>query len=392
MARSDSSHVRKQFHSLYHADCRVFRAPGRVNLIGEHTDYNDGFVMPAAIEFFVWVAIAPRKDTKLQVHSVNYSETVTIDLEEANPEPRRHWSDYIHGVALMLQRAGYRLPGANILLRGNVAIGSGLSSSAAVEVATGLALLENADTTVDRVELAKLCQHAENEFVGARVGIMDQFVSCCGRAGQALLLDCRSLESRPLAISSDATLVICNTMVKHQLAGSAYNTRRAECEEGVHILSQFLPSIHALRDVSQPDLEQHSRKLPENIYKRCKHVITENCRVTQAAAALDCGDLALFGRLMGESHRSLRDDYEVSCAELDQMVHVAAQAEGVIGSRMTGGGFGGCTINLVKSEHVTQFKRHVAAAYERATGRVPQIFTSAAANGASEIRFDRFTS
>lgn len=374
------------FRRRYGTAARVFRAPGRVNLIGEHTDYNDGFVMPAAIELSVWAAIAPRDDRKLVVHSENYSESAEIDLDDRDPRPRNQWSDYVQGVAMMLDRDGPSLRGANLLIYGEVSIGSGLSSSAAIEVATGFALLENSGLPVDRVELAQLCRRAENEFVGARVGIMDQFISCCGHAGKALMLDCRSLNYRLLPIPADVSLVICNTMVKHDLASGEYNTRRAECEEGVRLLSRRLPQVRALRDVRVEDLNRFRGDLPQTIYRRCRHVVTENARALDAAAALGKADLTTFGRLMAESHISLKNDYEVSCPELDLMVELAGQVGGVHGARMTGGGFGGSTVNLVDKESVEGFRRSVANAYEKATGLSPQILVSAAAEGAGEVR------
>jgi len=374
------------FRQRYGTAARVFRAPGRVNLIGEHTDYNDGFVMPAAIEPSVWAAIAPREDRKLVVHSENYSESAEIDLDDRDPRPRNQWSDYVQGVAVLLDRAYPSLRGANLLIYGEVSIGSGLSSSAAIEVATGFALLENSGLPVDRVELAKLCRRAENEFVGARVGIMDQFISCCGHAGKALLLDCRSLNYRLLPIPAEVSLVICNTMVKHDLASGEYNTRRAECEEGVRLLSRRLPEVQALRDVRFEDLDRFRADLPQTIYRRCRHVVTEDARVLDAAAALEKADLNTFGRLMAESHISLKNDYEVSCPELDLMVELAGQVGGVHGARMTGGGFGGSTINLVDKQSVEGFRSSVATAYEKATGLSPQILVSAAAEGAGEVK------
>ena len=378
--------LRQKFQQLFGTRPRIFRAPGRVNLIGEHTDYNDGFVMPAAIGFYTWIAVAPRRDRKLLVHSSNYLASAEADLEGGEPRPRNHWSDYVFGVAVMLERAGHRLRGASLLVHGEVPIGSGLSSSAAIEVAAGLALLEVSEFAMHRVELAKLCQRAENDFVGARCGIMDQFVSCCGRAGHALMLDCRSLDYRPIPLPREVSLVICNTMVKHELASGEYNTRRAESEEGVRQLSRFLPQVRSLRDVSLEDLNRYSANLPEIICRRCRHVITENARVTDAATSLERGDLGTFGRLMHDSHVSLRDDYQVSCAELDLMVELAENFPGVFGARMTGGGFGGCTINLVRAEAVDDFQRHVASAYEKSTGLAPQIFVTSAAEGASEVQ------
>jgi galactokinase len=377
--------LKETFRRLYGGEARVYRAPGRVNLIGEHTDYNDGFVMPAAIDFYTWVAIAPRDDRKLVVHSENFSETVEFDLDEQRPRARGHWSDYPRGVALMIERDGGRLPGANLLIRGEVPIGSGLSSSAAIEVATGYALSETAGASIDRRELALLCQRAENEFVGMRCGLMDQFISCFGQAGQALMLDCRSLDYKLLPLPPAVRLVISNTMVKHELASSEYNARRAECEEGVRLLAQMLPNVRALRDVTVDELEQFGRNLPETVYRRCRHVVSENARVIEATAALEQENLSAFGHLMHESHRSLRDDYEVSCLELDLMVELANRVEGVYGARMTGGGFGGCTINLVRADRVDVFTESVASGYEKATGRQPEIYVCSAAQGAEQV-------
>jgi galactokinase len=377
--------LQPKFTEIYGTTARWFRAPGRVNLIGEHTDYNDGFVLPAAIEYYSRVGVAPRPDRKLMLYSETFRETFDVDLDDPRPVPRKHWADYPQGVALILERAGKRLRGANLLIEGDVPIGAGLSSSAALEVSVALALLANSDIVVDRVELAKLCQHAENEFVGARCGIMDQFASACGARDRALLLDCRSLELRLLPIDPSVSLVACNTMVKHEVAHSEYNTRRAECEEGVRLLSPFLPHIRALRDVTLADLEKYSSALPDVIYRRCRHIVTEDARVLDAATALETGNLKRFGELMGESHISMRDDFEISCHELDIMVEMAVMMDGVLGSRMTGGGFGGCTINLVRSDAVKKYVGDMAGCYERVIGPRPEIYVSRPAEGASEF-------
>src|ERR1041385_8553514 len=274
---------------------RVFRAPGRVNLIGEHTDYNDGFVMPVALDISTWARVSPRDDRRLQIYSENFDEEVEVDLDDSQLAARKHWSDYPIGVAVMLDRAGHRLRGARLQIRGEVPIGSGLSSSAAIEVATACALVANSNLQIDRRGLALLCQRAENEFVGARVGIMDQFVSLFGKAHKALLLDCRSLEFRLLPLPDNVRLIICNTMVKHELASSAYNERRAQCEAGAKHLD-----VAALRDATLEQLEQHRGGLPEVVYRRCRHVITENARVLAAGEALEQGDLNRFGKLMAE--------------------------------------------------------------------------------------------
>jgi galactokinase len=373
------------FQARFGTAASIYRAPGRVNLIGEHTDYNDGFVLPAAIEFYCWAAVAPRSDRKLVIHSENFNETVEEAIDSLTPLAKKHWANYPLGVAWALRQAGKPIAGANIYLTGEVPLGAGLSSSAAVEVATGFALVNESARTVDRKELAQLCQKAENEFVGAHVGIMDQFISCYGRASNALLLDCRSLERKFVKLPADVQLVICNTMVKHELASGEYNARRAECEEGVRILRIVLPQIRALRDVTLSQLEQHQQILAPKVIARCRHVITENARVLSAVEAFHRGDSKALGPLMKESHRSLRDDYEVSCKELDLMVEIAAAQPGLIGARMTGGGFGGCTINLVESEAVGEFKRKVAAEYSLRTGLTPEIYVSPASDGAQQV-------
>jgi galactokinase len=367
------------------ASTRVFRAPGRVNLIGEHTDYNEGFVMPVAIDFATSVTVAPRADRRVTVFSENFGEAIEFDLDDPEPRATNHWSDYVRGVVVVLEQSGHRLRGADLRIRGEVPIGSGLSSSAALEVASAYALLASSGHNVPPVELAKLCQRAENEFVGMRCGIMDQFISCCGQADKALMLDCRSLEYRLLPLPADLRLMICNTMVRHELASGEYNARRAECEAAVHHFVQSRPNVRALRDVTVPELERSVVDLSEVIYRRCRHVITENARVLEAAKALEANDLKAFGHLMNKSHRSLRDDYEVSCKELDLMVEIAGQVEGVYGTRMTGGGFGGCTISLVKAESAERFKRTVAHGYEEATGLSPEIYVSSAAAGVGEV-------
>ncbi len=378
--------LEQRFVQLFGESPRIYQAPGRVNLIGEHTDYNDGFVMPAAIGFYTRVAVAPRPDRKVVIHSENYSEQVEFDLDHLPAAGAGHWSDYVIGVVKMIVQSGKQLGGANLLVDGNVPLGAGLSSSASLEVAVGYALLDLADRTkIDRTQLALLCQQAENEFVRARCGIMDQFVASHGKHGQALLLDCRSLEYRQLPLPADVALAICNTMVKHSIAKGEYNQRRAECEAGVRALSKHLPQVRALRDVTTEDLETYGHDLPDVVMRRCRHVIGENDRVLQAAAALERGDLEAFGKLMLESHRSLRDDFEVSCSELDLMVELAGRAEGVYGTRMTGGGFGGCTIALVQSGCVEAFQRRVQEGYEGSTGRKPEIYICAAADGVGQV-------
>jgi len=380
-----STSIAEQFRAKFGANPRVYRAPGRVNLIGEHTDYNEGYVMPVALGFYCWVAISPRDDQKLVMSSDGFSDTAEVELDSPEIHPRKTWSDYPVGVALELKHAGVPLRGANLLIHGEVPMGAGLSSSAAIEVATALALAEQSGHSPDRVQLALLCQKAENEFVGARCGIMDQFISLHGRKNHALLLDCRALDFELVAIPECVRLVICNTMVKHEHASSGYNQRRAECEEALQRLAKVLPGIRSLREVTLDQLELHRGTLPEVLYKRALHVITENARVLGAAEALRAEDLERLGIRMAESHSSLRDLYEVSCAELDLMVDQANRQEGVYGARMTGGGFGGSTINLVKSRFADAFGENMARDYEKETGIVPQIYICAPAEGAGAV-------
>ncbi len=371
-----------RFREMFGASPRIFRAPGRVNVIGEHTDYNDGFVMPAAIEFYTWVAAAERKDRALEAYSDRFDEKISLSLDTLAGPPRRHWSDFIRGVAAVLQNAGYKLPGANLVIHGEVPLGAGLSSSASLEVATALSLSSLAGADVPPLELVKLCQKAEHEYVGTHCGIMDQFIAVFGAAGHALMLDCRSLEYQLLPIPHDLRLVVCNSMVRHELAFGEYNRRRADCEEGVKLLQPHLPGIRALRDVGVADLEAFKQVLPTTVYRRCRHVVTENQRVLAAAKALQSGDADRFGHLMYRSHASLRDDYQVSCRELDLLVDLASSSPGVYGARMTGGGFGGCTVNLIRADAAASFKEHIAQAYGEATDIVPEIYICEPAQGA----------
>jgi galactokinase len=373
------------FADRYGAIPTIYRAPGRVNLIGEHTDYNDGFVMPAALDVYTYVAVSPRPDRRLRVYSDNLGEMCDLDLDSIRPGRSGHWSDYVRGVAGVLGSSGYRLRGADLAIISEVPLGAGLSSSAALEVSTALALLSNSQISVDLTTVAKMCQKAEHLYAGMRCGIMDQFISCHGRAGHALMLDCRSLDFQFLSIPPHLRLMVCNTMVRHEHASSGYNTRRQECEDGFRVLAEVLPGIRALRDVTVDDLENHSNCLSDVIYKRVRHVVTENDRVKNAATALEMGDIAEFGRLMADSHRSLRDDYEVSTLELDLMVELADGQEGMYGARMTGGGFGGCTINLVEAAHAPEVQQKLEQDYEARTGLRPTILICESSDGAETV-------
>ena len=378
----DVNTIRDQFEQHYgiHPYLMV-RAPGRVNLIGEHTDYNDGFVFPAAIDRATYVAARPRDDDRVRVFAVDLGDEDEFGLDDIDHSAAHPWSNYIRGVAKGLLVAGHRLEGANLLVTSDVPRSSGLSSSAALEVSTGYAFQLLNRLNILGEELALLAQGAENSFVGVNSGIMDQFISALGRRDHALLLDCRDLNYRPVPLPADAQIVVCDSHVERTLAGSAYNQRRQECEQAVRILKQWYPKITALRDVTVAQLEEHVADLPEPVRARARHVITENERVMRSAEALDAGDLAAFGRLMNESHASLRDDYQVSIPEMDVLVEAAQRVPGCYGSRLTGAGFGGCTVSLVDRAAVGRFQHDVAAAYRAATGRATTIYVCRASDG-----------
>ena len=331
-----------------------FRAPGRVNLIGEHTDYNDGYVLPAAIAFETVATATPAE--RLELVSLN--------------NPPAGWERYVLGVVEQLQERGITIPPVRLVFDSSVPIGAGLSSSAALEVSAALAILGAANREMSKLEIARLCQQAEVETVGLACGIMDQFIALHGKANHAVLLDCRTLVSRLVKIPEDIALVIADTCVKHELASSEYNTRRAECQAAALALG-----VTSLRDAST-----------WNGNKRARHIVTENARVLAFVDALEANEKQAMGELMASSHMSLRDDYEVSCAELDLMVECARKCPGLIGARMTGGGFGGSTINLVVAEHAEAFRERLAGLYEAETGRAPNILITKAAEGASAMK------
>jgi galactokinase len=375
----------ESFWERYAASPRIVRAPGRVNLIGEHTDYNEGFVMPVAIDSYMWVAAAPRSDRRLCVYSEHFDEAIEMSLDNLDGPTRKHWSDYVRGVAATVMERVQAPAGANLLIQSDVPIGAGLSSSAALEVGVALALVGIWGIEISSLALIRACQKAEHDYAGTHCGIMDQFIATSGRRGHALLLDCRSLDCTLLPINGDFRIVICNSTVKHALAGGEYNRRREQCEAAVSSLQHGLPRIRALRDLSMDDLEHNKHVMTDTVYKRCRHVVTENQRVINAADALQHRDLVRFGRLMYESHASLRDDYEVSCNELDLLVAIASNCSGVYGARMTGGGFGGCTVNLVQAADVARVRNVVIAEYQKATGKRPDVYVCSPANGACEI-------
>lgn len=361
---------------------RLFRAPGRVNLIGEHTDYNNGFVLPMAIDLETIVAAVPTKGREVRVRAVDVEgEQAVIDLESEGTKLRGGWLDYVEGPIRMLQERGARLTGADLVFASSVPIGSGLSSSAALEISVSTAMLGISGVEMDPLEIALAAQKAEHEYVGTRSGLMDQLASVFGRSGHALLIDCETNERDevPLEIGENS-VVVCDSKVKHELASSAYNERREECEAAAAYFK-----VSSLRDVTLEDLQAAGDDLSEVIRRRCKHVITENERTLAAAAAFRAADLETIGELMYGSHRSLRDDYEVSCPELDLLVETASSISGVHGARMTGGGFGGCTVNLVRTDQIDEFRSQISERYKDEFGLDPDVFPVAASAGASEL-------
>lgn len=379
------SGIKTSHRERFKSEPAVFEAPGRVNIIGEHTDYAGGFVMPAAIDFATLAAISPRNDNQIVIYSENFHEQVTHSLDNFPATASHHWSDYPLGVAAILRGEGVQVPSFSLTLNGDVPLGAGLSSSASIEVACMTALLSLTGTKIPLPKIALLCQRAENEYVGAACGIMDQFIACCGAEDHALLLDCRSLEYRLAPIPSHLSLVIANTMVKHSHAGGEYNTRRAEVEEGTAILRSHRPEIALLRDATVSDLEQWGHEMSPEALKRSRHVITDSLRAVAAADALEKGDLPTLGRLMYAAHVSYRDDFEASCPEADLMVEIAAKEAGCIGARLTGGGFGGCTVNLVENDFAEAFIANLRAAYHQETGIEADIYRCRASAGAHPV-------
>jgi galactokinase len=366
------------------APTHVAIGPGRVNLIGEHTDYNDGFVLPVALKRDVRLAMRPRGDGHVRLYSLEYDEHYEFDLARPTYNKEMLWSNYVQGVAWSLQEQGIALTGLDGVISGNVPRGSGLSSSAALEIAASLALL-TASGQMDQLtgpQIAQAAQRAENQFVGVNCGIMDQFISMLGAEHHALLIDCRSLAYELVPFPENAALVIGNTKASRSLASSAYNQRRQECESGVAALQAVLPGIRALRDITSEQLEAHKALLSPTVYRRCRHVVSENERVLQTVAALRQNDLATVGQLMNASHESLRTDYEVSSAALDTMVEAMRSAPGCYGARLTGAGFGGCAVALVAPGSEQGVADVIYEKYPKATNVWPEVYTSRAAAGA----------
>ncbi len=372
--------VADEFQSRFgEAPAHIVRAPGRVNLIGEHTDYNDGFVLPMAINRATCIALRPRTDRLVQLHSLDFNQILEFSLDDVQHGGLK-WGEYIKGVAWALAGAGYTLSGWEGISAGDVPAGAGLSSSASIELATARAFGAVSGFPWEAGTIARLCQKAENGWVGVNTGIMDQMISAAGKADHALLIDCRSLETQLVGLPPGTRVVVLDTATRRGLVGSAYDERRAQCEAAARFFG-----VPALRDVSEADFNARSAELDEVTRKRARHVISENERTLRAAAVMRGGDAAAMGRLMNESHTSMRDDFEISRAEMDTMVELAQAHPASYGARMTGGGFGGAAVALVRADEAEKFAADVGAAYEKATSLTPSLYVCTATDGAAII-------
>ncbi len=357
--------ISKKFYEKFNSKPLVVRSPGRVNIIGEHTDYNDGFVLPAAIDKAIYVAIGKRDDNNIHLYSKEFNEVHEVKISELK-KSEKQWANYILGVTAQILKRGIAIPGFNIVLDGDVPVGAGLSSSAAIECATGFALNELFQLQISKEDIVKMAQKAEHEYAGVMVGIMDMFASVFGKKDHVLKLDCRSLQHEYVPLKLEGIkIVLLNTNVKHSLASSEYNTRRKQCEEGVELIKKHHPEVNSLRDVTMQMLHQYVAPKDEIIFKRCKYVVEENIRLLSGCEDLRNGDIKSLGKKMFQTHDGLSKEYEVSCKELDFLVDYVRDFPAVLGSRMMGGGFGGCTINLVKEEAIEDLITEITAAYKQ---------------------------
>lgn len=381
-----SHKIHKQFVSKFGREPIVINSPGRVNLIGEHTDYNDGFALPAAIDKMIAMAIAPNNLSKVRAFSEDMDEEEEFELEHLH-QSNKHWANYIKGAISEVQKEGHVPRGFDLVFGGDIPIGAGLSSSAALEGAIMIGMEELFGFGLSRKQMAKIGQLTEHNHIGVNCGIMDQFVNLHGEARKVLKLDCRSLDYELYPFErDDIRIVLCDSKVSHNLADSEYNVRRTQCEEGVQILRKYKPEILNLRDVSMELLDGHKEEMPPVVYRRCKYVLEENQRVHDACDDLEKGDLGSFGKRMFQSHQGLSRDYEVSCKELDVLVNIAKDQPGLLGARMMGGGFGGCTINLVEEEHVEQFRKTISKEYKAKAGIEPEIYITQINSGTKVLK------
>jgi len=374
----------RQFHQQFNQKPLLVAAPGRVNLIGEHTDYNQGFVLPGAVDKRIYVAIAKNNDNVLNVFANQYKQKITFNLETI--QPVEGWATYLLGMIYHLKQKGHAISGVDVVIDGDVPLGAGMSSSAAVCSAFGFALNELFGFGLSRMQLALMGQKTEHTFAGVMCGIMDQFASLHGKKGHIMKLDCRSLEYEYIPFDfPDYKIVLVNTMVSHALASSEYNVRRQQCEEGVAVLQKYLPSVHSLRDVSNEQLNQYKSELSKIVYRRCDFIINENERLLCGCDFLKRGDLKSFGQMMFEAHEGLSKGYEISCKESDFLVDQAKLFDGVMGARQMGGGFGGCTINIVKSNRVESFSSYMRDCYQKQFEVMPEIYVTQIEDGAKII-------
>lgn len=362
------------------------RAPGRVDLMGSHTDYNMGYVMTMTIDRDTWIAASPRADGRVRIRSLNVPGESQFSLQNIDHDPQVSWSNYVRGMALVLREAGHELTGFDGLIHSTIPFGSGLSSSAAIEMATAVAFQEAGGFDLDPVEMAQLGQKAENEFVGVNTGILDQYSSAMGREGSALQLDCRDLTSRHVSIADGLRIVICDTMSERNLVGSEYDERRAQCEEGVRILQQYDPAIEALRDATLEQLEAHVTEMAPEVARRCRFILEENQRVLDLASALSSGDRQVINELFAASYRGARDLFEIGAPAMESMMYAMLGGPGVVAARQAGAGFGGCMVAIVEDGRVPQFRRHVQKVYLDETGIEPRTFAVRAAPGAGVLK------
>ncbi len=381
--------IKRKFKELYAEEPYLFRSPGRVNLIGEHTDYNMGFVLPAAIDKVIYLAVTPRSDNSCKIFAYDKNEFYEGSIEDIK-RSEKEWANYLLGVADQLKRGGYQFSGFNCVFGGNIPIGAGLSSSAALEAGLAFALNHIFNLEIDKLSLVKMSQKAENEFVGVKCGIMDQYINIFGKSGNVLRIDCRSLEKDYFPFDyNNISIVLFDTNVSHSLATSEYNQRRKECSDGIKIIKTDYPQIESLRDVSPELLNEYKSRLNPIIYKRCKYVVEENGRLIKACEALSIHDLKIFGALMYQTHEGLSKDYEVSCKELDFLVGLLKENPNVYGSRMMGGGFGGCTINLIENDAIDSISIEVKETYKKAFGIEANIYVTKIVNGTDTVEMSK---
>ncbi len=380
-----SSAIERKFEELFNEKPVLFRSPGRVNLIGEHTDYNMGFVLPAAIDRAIYFAITPRSDNECSLYSYDMDDSYKFRVSDLKFS-EKNWANYLMGVVDQLVKAGYKLNGFNCVFGGDIPIGAGLSSSAAIEAGLAYALNYIFNLGIDKLTLVKLAQKAENEFVGVKCGIMDQYINIFGEEEKVLKIDCRSLEYEYFPFKfENASIVLFNSGVSHSLASSEYNQRKKECGEGVEIIRKKYNHVGSLRDVSVEMLDEFKFRMNSVIFKRCKYVVEENQRVLNACSSLEKGDLITFGSLMYLTHEGLRSEYEVSCAKLNFLVDILKDKPGVYGSRMMGGGFGGCTINIIENDSIDEITLFVLKSYKDKFNIDPEIYVTKISGGTNII-------